>query len=499
MAEIITLRDISKRFGGVVALNQVSLGIEEGEIHAVVGENGAGKSTLMRILSGVLTKDSGSIFLHGVEKTFGGPIDAQGEGMSTVYQEPSLVPDLTVAENVFLGREVTKRFGIVDFALLNSRTEEILAALSLNIRPTALLRELSPAEIQLVQIARAIAFSTTILILDEPTASLTEHEAEMLFNLLKKLNKDGLTIIYVSHRLREVFDFCSRATVLRDGHVAGTVDIAASSESEIIWMMIGTEVLHEVPSPETVRKRRSQLEVRGLTVTQAPVRIKNCSFYVRSGEIVGLAGLVGSGRSEVAKALFGLNKIDAGEILIGGRKVEVSGPEDAVRLGMALVPEDRRSEGLIPFESLKHNISLTGLHAISVYGVVRGTSETDVAARTSEKLSIRAPSVDAEVSTLSGGNQQKAVLAKWLWLNPSILILDEPTRGIDVGAKIEIHNLIVDLAHKGASILIISSELPEILKLADRIYVIRDGEIVGELERSEASQESILRLAAVGN
>ncbi|HAV24018.1 MAG TPA: D-xylose ABC transporter ATP-binding protein [Bacteroidetes bacterium] len=499
MSEIIQLYNISKRFGGTVALDGVSFAVEQGNIHAVVGENGAGKSTLMRILSGVLQKDTGTVSLSGLEKEFTSPLDAQREGISTVYQEPYLVPHMTVAENVFLGHEKTKGFGIVDYKHLNARTEEILATLSLKIAPTELLAHLSPAEVQLVQVARAIAFSTKILILDEPTASITEHETRILFRLLKDLNTSGLTVLYVSHRLREIFELCHKATVLRDGKHIGTVDVAATTESEIISMMVGRDLKSSADVPRSRFQADVRLEVRRLTVTQAAVHVSDVSFKVYRGEIVALAGLVGSGRSEVAKALFGLNGIAAGDIFIDGVKVEIRNPNDAIRHNIAFVPEDRKGEGLISTASIKHNISLTGLRLISKLGFVRGSTELALANRSSQQLSIKTSSVDAEVSTLSGGNQQKVVLAKWLWLKPSILILDEPTRGIDIGAKSEIHHLIFKLAQSGVSILLISSELPEVLRLADRIYVMRDSRIAGEMSRSQASQEAIMHMAAIGN
>lgn len=499
MSDIIRFQNITKRFGGTTALEDVSFSVYEREIHAVIGENGAGKSTLMRILSGVLQKDTGTVFLAGTEKMFQTPVDAQREGISTVYQEPYLVPHLTVAENVFLGHERTKGLGFVDFGYLNSQTEQILARLDLKISPTELLINLGPAEVQLVQIARAIAFSTKILILDEPTASLTEHETEILFDLLKKLNKNGLTIVYVSHRLKEIFELCHRATVLRDGKHVSTVEVERTTEKEIINMMVGREIKEGGIGVGAEATADVRLEVKGLTVTQVPVRVRDISFTVRRGEIIALAGLVGSGRSEVAKAIFGLSRIDAGEVLIEGKRVSINSPREAIRHGMALVPEDRKGEGLMSAQSIKHNISLTGLKLLSSFGFLKGASETDLARKSSEQLAIKSSSEDAEVSTLSGGNQQKVVLAKWLWLKPSVLVLDEPTRGIDVGAKAEIHNLIFELAKTGVAILLISSELPEVLRLADRIYVMRDGKIVGHLGRAEASQEAIMHLAAIGN
>lgn len=499
MADIVRFENIAKRFGGTIALDSVSFSIQEGEIHALIGENGAGKSTLMRILSGVLQKDSGSVLLAGRERIFRTPVDAQHEGISTVYQEPHLVPHMTVAENVFLGREPTRSFGLVDFGTLNARTKDILAQLELTISPTARLTDLSAAEVQLVQVARAIAFSTKILILDEPTASITERETEILFDLLKKLNAAGLTIVYVSHRLKEIFELCHRASILRDGKYVGTVEVGETNEREIIGMMVGREIKESPPALEGKEAADLGLEIRGLTVTEAPVRVRNVSFMVRKGEIVALAGLVGSGRSEVAKAIFGMNRIDAGSVYINGQPADIRNPQDAIRRGISFVPEDRKGEGLISIQSVKHNISLTGLRILSRFGFIKGPSETSLARASSEQLSIKSSSEEAEVSTLSGGNQQKVVLAKWLWLKPSILILDEPTRGIDVGAKAEIHNLILELARNGVAVLLISSELPEVLRLADRIYVMRDGIIAGELQRSQASQEAIMSLAAIGN
>lgn len=499
MAAIVRFEHITKRFGGTTALDDVSLAIQAGEIHALMGENGAGKSTLMKILSGVLSKDSGEIFVGDTQSTFKTAVDAQREGISTVYQEPHLVPHMTVAENIFLGREPTRAFSFVDFNTLNARTKDILARLELNISPTTLLADLSPADIQLVQIARAIAFSTRILILDEPTASITEHETKILFELLKKLNAGGLTILYVSHRLKEIFELCHRASVLRDGRYVGTVKVATTTEKEVISMMVGREIKEMPAASDRKRPSAVKLEVRDMCVSDSSIRVRDISFNVRKGEIVALAGLVGSGRSEVAKTIFGLHRMDSGSVLIDGSQVDIKNPQDAIRRGISFVPEDRKGEGLISIQSVKHNISLTGLRLLSRLGFINGPSETDLARTSSTQFSIKTSSEEAEVSTLSGGNQQKVVLAKWLWLKPSILMLDEPTRGIDVGAKAEIHNLVLELAGNGVAVLLISSELPEVLRLADRIYVMRDGRIAGELRRSEASQEAIMHLAAIGS
>jgi ABC-type sugar transport system ATPase subunit len=496
---IVRFEHITKRFGGTIALNGVSFSVRQGEIHAVLGENGAGKSTLMRILSGVLSPDEGRCWIGETEKRFRTPVDAQREGISTVYQEPQLALHMTVAENIFLGHEPSRGFGIVDYPSLHAKTAEILSHLELAIHPTARLLDLSPAEIQLVQIARALAFSSKILILDEPTASITEHESDILFNLLRKLNAGGLTIIYVSHRLKEIFHLCHRATVLRDGEYIDTIEVEGSSEDKMIAMMVGREIKKRPEAAHRAAPADIRLAVRGLCVHESPVQVTDVSFSVGKGEIVALAGLVGSGRSEVAKALFGLNRIAAGKIEVDNVAVQIRSPRDAIRLGIAFIPEDRKSEGLISIQSLMHNISLPGLRLLSRLGFVRGGAERELARESTRQLSIKSSSEDADVSTLSGGNQQKVVLAKWLWLRPSVLLLDEPTRGIDVAAKEEIHTLIRELADAGVSVLLISSELPEVLALADRLYVMRDGTIVGELDRAQATQESIMRLAALGN
>lgn len=496
---MIRFENITKRFGGTIALSGVGFSVRQGEIHAVLGENGAGKSTLMRILSGVLSADEGRLWIGGEEKRFRTPVDAQREGISTVYQEPQLALHMTVAENVFLGHEPGKRFGVVDYPSLHAQTADILSRLELAIRPTTRLLDLSPAEIQLVQIARALAFSSKILILDEPTASITEHESDILFDLLRKLNTSGLTIIYVSHRLREIFHLCHRATVLRDGTYVDTVDVDTSSEDKMIAMMVGRELRKQAEPQQRTVSTEIRLAVRGLCIHESPVHVTDVSFSVRRGEVVALAGLVGSGRSEVAKAIFGLNRIASGTIEIDGVPVQIRSPRDAIRFGLAFIPEDRKNEGLIGSQSLRHNISLTGLRLLSRLGFVRGGAEKDLARASTKQFAIKSSSDDAEVSTLSGGNQQKVVLAKWLWLKPTILLLDEPTRGIDVAAKEEIHSLIRELADAGVSVLLISSELPEVLALADRLYVMRDGTIAGELGREQASQESIMRLAALGN
>lgn len=420
-------------------------------------------------------------------------------GISTVYQEPYLVPYISIAENIFLGREKRSRFGLVNQREMEEKSKSILQEFSLNIDPRTELCRLSPADIQMVQLARAIAFAAKVLILDEPTASITEHETQILFDLIKKLNNKGLTILYVSHRLKEIFDLCDRATVLRDGTYVGTHSLSEIDDNKLISLMIGraVESIHSIS--RSFSNEPPMLELKNISSSAPGVKIKNISINVRRGEIVGLSGLVGSGRSEVAKIIFGLHHFDQGELYFEGIQLKQATPERAIAQGIAYVPEDRKGQGLISTLSVQSNTSLTGLDILSSYGLIAENREEKVAKEAVKKLRIKTSSINANVSSLSGGNQQKVVIGKWLWRKPKFLILDEPTAGIDVAAKAEIHSLIIDLANQGIAVLLISSELPEMLALASRIYVMRDGMIVGEMDRSVATQEAIIRLAAVGS
>jgi ABC-type sugar transport system ATPase subunit len=484
--------DISKRFPGVHALDDVSLSILPGEVHAVVGENGAGKSTLMKILAGAQAPDGGSIVVAGRPVTIADPRVAHDLGIITIYQELSLVNALSVGENIFLG-DLPTRGGEwrVDWPEVWRRTTELLERVGLRIRPQTLVRELSAAQRQMVEIARALARNVRVLILDEPTSSLTERETERLFDIIAALKAQGVGIVYITHRLGEVFRIAQRVTVLRDGKLVGTVPVAEASEDLLVRMMVGRDLArlftHARETDAPVR-----LAVRGLSRGKA---LHDVDLEVRAGEIVGLAGLVGAGRTELVRCLFGADRIDRGEILLDGKPVTIRTPGDAVDLGIALVPEDRKLQALVLGMGVRENLSLPVLDRLgSPFFPSRGR-ERALAGEYIQSLSIRTPHMEQRVAALSGGNQQKVVIARWLATKPKVLILDEPTRGIDVGAKAEVHALIARLAEAGVAILMVSSELPEILGMSHRVLVMRGGRIVADLPRAEATEEGIMAAA----
>ncbi len=494
---LLEMRDIRKAFPGVLALDGVNLTVRRGEVHAVGGENGAGKSTLMKILSGVVPRDAGEILIDGQPVEITSPRVAQALGISTIYQEFNLVPSLSVAENIFLGHQ-PGRLGLVDWRRLEQDAAKLLDRLGVKLDPHVPVATLSVAQQQMVEVAKALSSRARILIMDEPTSALTEREAELLFALIRRLKAEGIAIIFISHRLEEIFEIADRITVLRDGRLVATVDAAQTNPSEIVRMMVG-RVLEDLFHKEPARIGEVVLEVRGLsrTVSQdGAVRrvLDNVSFQVRRGEIVGLAGLVGAGRTEVARAIVGADPIDSGEIWLDGRPVHIRSPQDAIRLGIGFVPEDRKTQALILNMAVRENISLA-LLGTRGYGPLHIGEERSLARRLVEALLIRTPSVEQRVVNLSGGNQQKVVIAKWLALSPKVLILDEPTRGIDVAAKAEVHALMSRLAGQGVGILMISSELPEVLSMSDRILVMCEGRITCDLPRAEADQEKVMTCA----
>jgi ABC-type sugar transport system ATPase subunit len=473
----------------------------------LVGENGAGKSTLMKILSGVYTPDSGQILIDGQPVTISDPRHAQRQGISIIYQEFNLMPNLSVEENVFVGREPNAA-GIVRWRDLRRRTQRLLDQLDVRLDPGAIVRDLSVAEQQMVGIAKALSLNARLVIMDEPTSALTETEVTALMAIIRGLKARGLAVIYISHRLEEIFEICDRVTVLRDGQLAGDLPINEVTPDRLVRLMVGRP-LGDLFRPEEAERRLAALaeldpapvlEVRGLGRTgsardASAIVLDDVSFSLRPGEIVGLAGLVGSGRTEVARAVFGADAFDRGEILIEGRPVHIGSPRGAIRLGIGLVPEDRKLQALVLKLAIRENISLTILNRLSWLGVVRLGEERTITKRLAESLRVRTPSMEQKVLNLSGGNQQKVVIAKWLALRPKILIMDEPTRGIDIGAKAEVHALMHQLAASGVAILMISSELPEILGMSDRILVMRQGRVAGEIGRHEATQENIMALA----
>jgi len=489
---ILTLDDINKRFPGVHALKDVRFDMRAGEVHALLGENGAGKSTLIKIISGVYKPDTGVIKLDGQVMRFNSPRDAQKKGIATIYQELGLYPELTVAENIFMGHAPKRKIGpieVVDWQRMEARAHELLG--ELNIHDLDVERKIGTLNVgnrQRVEIAKALSLDARILIMDEPTAALTEADVERLFNIVRLLRDRGVGIVYISHRLNEVFELADRVTVLRDGEYVGTQDVSDTTEPQLISMMVGRTIDNLFPKMDAEIKD-VVLEVKNLT--HEPLT-KNVSFDVRAGEIVGMAGLVGSGRSEMAQVIFGVTPAQSGDIYINGQKVLIKHPQDAVKHGIAYVPEDRGSQGLIKAMTIRENASMAILDKISQNTFINREEEKEVAHNAIDQLSIRAYGIEQVVNKLSGGNQQKVVVSKWLASNPRVLIMDEPTRGIDVGAKSEIHRLMSQLAaEQGLAILMISSELPEIMGMSDRILVMRGGRIVAAFMREEATQEKI--------
>jgi rhamnose transport system ATP-binding protein len=489
---ILRAQNISKSFAGVRALQHVSFDVHPGEVHALVGENGAGKSTLIKILTGALQPDEGAIELDGHIVRHNSPAHARALGIAAIYQQPALFPDLTVAENIALGTEKPALFRPIQWTARRQRAAELLASIGAAIDPRAIAGTLSMPEQQLVEIARALGAQARFLILDEPTASLTTREVDKLFDVIRRLRAQKAGLIYISHRLEELFSIADRVTVLRDGHAIETRLIANADRATLIRLMAGREISQIFPK-ENVPIGDIALELRGLTCTQAGVHDVNLTL--RSGEILGIAGMVGSGRTQLAETLFGLTPADRGEILIRNSRAHIPNPVAAIALGIAYVPEDRRGHGVILDLPITANLSLAHLRGVFPSGFLNAAKERVIGRDYVTRLGIKTASVDATAGTLSGGNQQKVSLGRWLVTNPSILILDEPTQGVDVGAKAEIHRLMVDLARRGLAILMISSELPEILGMSDRIAVMRRGTVVKTIDRAHATQESVLEAA----
>jgi ABC-type sugar transport system ATPase subunit len=484
---------IGKAFPGVQALSEVDLAVERGEVHAIVGENGAGKSTLMKILAGVYQPDEGSIHLNGVEVTLQSPLEAKRQGIRMVYQELNLVPDLSVAENIALGR-IPRKWGLVDRARMDADARGVLSELQTKILPSTIVGDLTVSQQQLVEIAKAYASEPKIIVLDEPTSSLSEHETQALFRVIRRMSSAGVSVIYISHRLREVADIADTVTVIRDGRRIDTRSIDGVTVDQMISLMVGRQ-LDEVFPKKKVPIGDTILEVKNVSV---PGRCEDVSFTVRAGEIVGLAGLVGAGRTEVAQAIFGLRRYSRGQVIVGGLSTHITTPRKGIKAGIAYVPEDRKTEGIIPSESIRNNISLAVLPSLQRAGFIERRKEKELAQRKANELGVSPPLIERLANTLSGGNQQKVVLAKWLAAKPTVLILDEPTRGVDVGAKADIHTIIGELAAQGVGIVMISSELPEILAASDRIYVLHEGRVTEEIARSEASEERVMRAATGG-
>jgi ABC-type sugar transport system ATPase subunit len=490
---ILQMLGITKSFPGARALAGVDFAARRGEVHALVGENGAGKSTLMKILAGVVRKDGGEISFDGREINPQNAAEAQALGVSLVHQELSLAPNLTVAENIFVRRE-PRRFGplsLIDWRRLNARAKELLDQFELEIAPDAPVKDLSLAKRQIVEIAKALAVEAKLLVLDEPTSSLEAHEVELLFKLLRRLAERGLGLVYITHRMDEIFRIADRVTVLRDGRLVGTRERGETDAGEIIKMMVGRELENLYP-PKASRAGEVIFELRGLT---ARGKFKDVNLAVRRGEILGLAGLIGSGRTEAMMAAIGHARLDGGEVLIDGRRVRMDSPRGARRLGVVYSPEDRKYQGLFLAQSVRANVIAASLDECAAAGLMRRSVEQRLSAGFTRDLAIKTPDLERAVGALSGGNQQKVLLAKWLATRPRVLIVDEPTRGVDVGSKSEIHHLLRRFTEAGGAVIMISSELPEILGMSDRVAVFHEGRVAGELRCDEATEEKIMRLA----
>ncbi|MGI8912087.1 MAG: sugar ABC transporter ATP-binding protein [Rubrobacteraceae bacterium] len=499
---VLEVRRGTKRFPGVLALDDVSFELRPGEVHALVGENGAGKSTLIKVLTGLYSPDGGEILYSGEEVRFGSPGESQAAGISTIYQEVNLIPLLSVAQNVFLGREPRNRLGLIDVQRMNREARETLNHYGIEAEVTAPLNTLSLGLRQMVAVARAVSIEARVVIMDEPTSSLEAREVQTLFGVIRQLRQDGIGVVYVSHRMDELYEICDSVTVLRDGRMVHHGPLTDLSRLQLVSLMLGRE-LDEVreegatsfSEAERETGREPILEAHNLTRHTV---LHDISVDVKPGEIVGFAGLLGAGRTETAKAIFGADPLDSGSVKVGGKKIKSGSPASAIRAGVAFLPEDRKSEGIIPDLSVKENIVAAALPKLSRAGLVSDKAQDEIVERFMKDLGIKASGPDQPVRELSGGNQQKVLLARWLCMNPRVLILDEPTRGIDVGAKAEIQKLVDDLAHDGLGVVFISSELEEVVEGSDRAVALKDGAIVGMLSGDEVNENRLMALLAEG-
>ncbi|MGW9271133.1 ATP-binding cassette domain-containing protein [Microbacterium sp. NPDC055599] len=487
-APVLELAGVQKAFGSVIALRSGTITVDPGSIHALVGENGAGKSTLVKIVAGLYQRDAGTFRLNGADVDFTSTAQSKAAGVAVIYQEPTLFPDLSVTENIFMGRQPLGRFGRIDRKAMRHEVERLFTRLGVTIDPDRPAEGLSIADQQVIEIAKAVSLDAALLIMDEPTAALSGVEVERLFAIARSLRDEGRGLIFISHRFDEVFALCDTVTVMRDGAYIATSAVADTTVDELVRQMVGREVAELFPKQEAAIGE-PLLEVEGLT---SPGLFHDISFTVRAGEIVGLAGLVGAGRSEVARAVFGVDGYREGTVRMTGRRIPPRRPVDAMRAGLALVPEDRRKQGLVIESGVGGNITLAIRRRLARLGLLTTAMENRAAREWASRLEVKTHALDTVAATLSGGNQQKVVLAKWLATQPRVLLIDEPTRGIDVGTKSEVHRLLSQLAGQGMGILMISSELPEVLGMADRVLVMREGRITAEIPRSEATSEIVM-------
>ncbi|MER6429800.1 sugar ABC transporter ATP-binding protein [Streptomyces sp900105245] len=487
--ELLRIEGIRKAFPGVVALDSVDFDLRRGEVHVLLGENGAGKSTLIKMLSGAYTPDAGRILAGGEEVRINGAQDSERLGIATIYQEFNLVPDLTVAENIFLGRQ-PRRFGMIDRRRMETDAEVLLARVGVDVSPRTRVRELGIARLQMVEIAKALSLNARVLIMDEPTAVLTSEEVEKLFAIVRSLRADGVGVVFITHHLEEIAALGDRVTVIRDGRSVGQVP-ADTAEDELVRLMVGRSIEQQYPR-ERAERGAALLTVEGLTRDGV---FHDVSFEVRAGEVVGIAGLVGAGRTEVVRAVFGADPYDGGVVKVSGNRLRRHDVNAAMAAGVGLVPEDRKGQGLVLDASVEENLGLVTMRAATRAGLVDRKAQHGAAERIAGRLGVRMAGLGQHVRTLSGGNQQKVVIGKWLLADTKVLILDEPTRGIDVGAKVEIYQLINELTAAGTAVLMISSDLPEVLGMSDRVLVMAQGRIAGELAADEATQDAVMALA----
>ncbi|PXV86633.1 monosaccharide ABC transporter ATP-binding protein (CUT2 family) [Lachnotalea glycerini] len=491
----VELNNINKSFPGVKALTDVTINFYRGKVHVLLGENGAGKSTIIKVISGVYQADEGILKVDGQEEVFMNTRQSLAKGISVIHQELSVIPDLTVAENIFLGREPKiGKSGLIDKPKMNLDAKKLLESIGVKINPKEYIRKLNNGDKQMVEIARAISQNSSMVIMDEPTSSLSEHEVQALFRVINKLKSENVAIIYISHKLKEIAEIGDHITILRDGNVVKTVSLSEITESEMIALMVGRKMTQFYYKAENAIQNEVVLEVKNYTKAG---QFEDVSFQLKKGEILGIAGLVGAGRTEVMRAVFGADKVDSGECIVFGQPVKFKSPKEAIKMGIGLIPEDRRNQGLLLEKSVKENTSLSSIYANSKKGFIDFRWEIDSTLDYIEKMRTKTPSERAIVKNLSGGNQQKVVIAKWLLAKAKILIMDEPTRGIDVNAKAEIYALMKKFVEDGGSIIVVSSELPEVIGVSNRIMIMREGKVSGILDAAEATEKDIMKYASI--